>query len=118
VDIGLSRNILDKNLKADRGRLLENIVYLELLRRNKTVQIGKNDNKEVDFVTTSHNGTIRYYQVAETILGQETRERELSSLRNIRDHNQKVVLTLDVGKESYDGIRQLYIIDWLLRDAE
>lgn len=114
VDIGLSRNILDKNLKADRGRLLENIVYLELLRRNKTVQVGKNDNKEVDFVTTSHNGTIRYYQVAETMLGQETRERELSSLQNTRDHNQKVVLTLDIGQESYDGIRQLNIIDWLL----
>lgn len=118
VDIGLSRNILDKNLKADRGRLLENIVYLELLRRNKTVQVGKNNDREVDFVTTSHNGTIRYYQVAETILGQETRERELSSLRNIRDHNQKVVLTLDISEESYDGIRQLYLLDWLLRDAE
>lgn len=114
VDIGLSRNILDKNLKADRGRLLENIVYLELLRRNKTVRVGKNDNKEVDFVATSHNGTIRYYQVAETMLGQETRERELSSLQNTRDHNQKVVLTLDIGQESYDGIRQLNIIDWLL----
>jgi len=118
VDIGLSRNILDKNLKADRGRLLENVVYLELLRRNKTVQVGKNDNREVDFVATSHNGTILYYQVAETILGQETRERELSSLRNIRDHNQKVVLTLDIGNESYDGIRQLYLIDWLLGDME
>lgn len=118
VDIGLSRNILDKNLKADRGRLLENIVYLELLRRNKTVEVGKNNDREVDFVTTSHNGTIRYYQVAETILGQETRERELSSLRNIRDHNQKVVLTLDISEESYDGIRQLYLLDWLLRDAE
>lgn len=118
VDIGLSRNILDKNLKADRGRLLENIVYLELLRRNKTVEVGKNNDREIDFVTTSHNGTIHYYQVAETILGQETRERELSSLRSIRDHNQKVVLTLDIGEESYDGIRQLYLLDWLLRNAE
>lgn len=116
VDIGLSRNILDKNLKADRGRLLENIVYLELLRRSKTVQIGKNDNKEVDFVATSRNGIVRYYQVAETTLGQETRERELSSLQNIRDHNQKIILTLDIGKESYDGIRQLNVIDWLLGD--
>lgn len=118
VDIGLSRNILDKNLKADRGRLLENIVYLELLRRNKTVQVGKNDNREVDFVATSHDGTTRYYQVTETMLGDETRERELSSLRNIRDHNQKVVLTLDIGEDSYDGIRQLYLIDWLLEDWE
>lgn len=118
VDIGLSRNILDKNLKADRGRLLENIVYLELLRRNKTVEVGKNNDREIDFVTTSHNGTIHYYQVAETILGQETRERELSSLRSIRDHNQKVVLTLDIGEESYDGIRQLYLLDWLLRNTE
>lgn len=118
VDIGLSRNILDKNLKADRGRLLENIVYLELLRRNKTVEVGKNNDREIDFVTTSHNGTIHYYQVAETILGQEARERELSSLRSIRDHNQKVVLTLDIGEESYDGIRQLYLLDWLLRNTE
>lgn len=118
VDIGLSRNILDKNLKADRGRLLENIVYLELLRRNKTVQVGKNGSKEVDFVATSHNGAICYYQVAETMLGQETRERELSALQNITDHNQKIVLTLDIGSESYDGIRQLYLIDWLLGDME
>lgn len=118
VDIGLSRNILDKNLKADRGRLLENIVYLELLRRNKTVQVGKNDSKEVDFVATSHNGEICYYQVTETMLGQETRERELSALQNITDHNQKIVLTLDIGSESYDGIRQLYLIDWLLGDVE
>ena len=116
VDIGLSRNILDKNLKADRGRLLENIVFLELLRRNKTVQVGKNDTKEVDFVTTSNDGTVRYYQVAETMLGKETRERELSSLQNIKDHNQKIVLTLDIGEESYNGIRQQYLIDWLLKD--
>jgi predicted AAA+ superfamily ATPase len=114
----LSRNISDKNLKADRGRLLENVVYLELLRRNKTVQVGKNDNKEVDFVTTSHNGTVSYYQVAETMLGADTRERELSALQNIRDHNQKVVLTLDLGNESYDGIRQQYLPDWLLQDTE
>ena len=118
VDIGLSRNILDKNLKADRGRLLENVVYLELLRRNKTIQVGKNDSKEVDFVATSHNGTVSYYQVSETMLGADTRERELSALQNIRDHNQKVVLTLDLGNESYDGIRQQYLPDWLLQDTE
>ncbi|MGK2896245.1 MAG: ATP-binding protein, partial [Candidatus Saccharimonadales bacterium] len=106
VDIGLSRNILDKNFTADRGRMLENIVYLELLRRNKTVQIGKNNQKEVDFVTTSHEGTIQYYQVAQTVLGEETLERELSALRTIKDHNQKILLTLDTGREDYGGIQQ------------
>ena len=50
------------------------------------------------------------------MLGKETRERELSSLQNIKDHNQKIVLTLDIGEESYNGIRQQYRIDWLLKD--
>ncbi len=112
VDIGLSRNILDKNLTADRGHLLENIVYLELLRRNKTVQIGKNNTKEVDFVATAHDGTIHYYQVAETMLGVETRERELSAFPT--NHHQKIVLTLDAGQANYNGIEQLSLIDWLL----
>lgn len=112
VDIGLSRNILDKNLAADRGHLLENIVYLELLRRNKTVQIGKNNTKEVDFVATAHDGTIRYYQVVETMLGTETRERELAAFP--ANHYQKIILTLDTGQTNYNGIRQLNLIDWLL----
>ena len=108
----MSRNILDKNLTAGRGHLLENIVYLELLRRNKTVQIGKNNTKEVDFVATAHDGTIRYYQVAETMLGAETRARELAAFPT--DHHQKIVLTLDAGQASYNGIEQLSLIDWLL----
>jgi predicted AAA+ superfamily ATPase len=114
VDVGLARNILDKNLRADRGHILENIVYLELLRRNKVVYIGKNDTKEVDFVTTNSNGNINYYQVAETLLGAETLSRELTPLNNIRDHNQKFIVTMDLGTESYDGIRQVNIVDWLL----
>jgi len=115
VDVGLSRNILDKNLTADRGHLLENIVYLELLRRNKTVQIGKNNTKEVDFVATAHDGTICYYQVAETTLGEETRERELAAFPT--NHHQKIVLTLDAGQANYNGIRQQNLIEWLLDSA-
>jgi predicted AAA+ superfamily ATPase len=117
VDVGLARNILDKNLKADRGHILENIVYLELLRRNKVVYIGKNDTKEVDFVTTSSNGTVRYYQICETLLGQETRERELAPLESIRDHNQKYILTMDFGEDNYNGIRQMNIVEWLATSA-
>jgi predicted AAA+ superfamily ATPase len=113
VDIGLAKHILGKNSSADRGHLLENVVFLELLRRNVGVWIGKASSTEVDFVVRTRTGSTEYYQVSETMAHQATRERELGALKSIRDNNRKFVLTMDSGECSYDGIQQLNIVDWL-----
>ena len=99
----------------DLGHLLENVVYLELLRRKNRVNIGKLAEKEVDFVATSMNG-IAYYQVAASVLDEKTLERELAPLQEIKDHYPKTLLTLDdIGNgANYEGIRQKNVIDWLL----
>ena len=98
----------------DFGHILENIVYLELLRRGYEVYIGKVDNKEVDFVAIK-DGYTEYYQVADTVMGVDTLDRELKSLNGIRDHNPKYLLTMDnVPNVSHNGIKQLYVLDWLL----
>ena len=115
VDTGL-RNLLVKKADTDIGHLLENIVYLELLRRCETVCVGKNDNSEVDFVTFNGEQTA-YYQVAATTLAPETLKRELSAFKNIADNHPKYLLTLDevFAEADYDGIKKLNVIDWLLQ---
>jgi predicted AAA+ superfamily ATPase len=113
VDIGLRYYLLG-NKKADRGHILENIVYLELLRRGYEVYIGKVADKEVDFVVESADG-IEYYQVADTVADTKTLERELMPLNAIKDHNPKFLLTRDFEpKTSHNGIKQINIFDWLL----
>ena len=114
VDIGLRQMILGRTMSGDRGHILENIIFLELLRRNRHVWIGKNNDTEIDFVVQTNSGDTEYYQVAETMLGQETREREIRPLKNIKDHFPKLILTMDAGEYSDSGIRQLNAIDWLL----
>lgn len=91
-------------------------VYLELIRRGNRVYVGKVDDREVDFVVQTVDGFTEYYQIAETMLGKETREREISSLDKINDHNQKYIITNDPGEVSYAGIRQVNAIDWLLKN--
>ncbi len=113
VDTGLRNNLLGKEA-GDSGHLLENIVYLELIRRGNRVFVGKVDDKEVDFVVQTLDGYTEYYQVAETMLGKDTRERELTSLSKISDHNIKYIITNDPGDASHQGIRQVNVIDWLL----
>lgn len=113
VDTGLRNNLLGKD-SADKGHLLENIVFLELLRRGNRVFVGKIDDKEVDFVVQTLDGYTEYYQVAETMAGKETRKRELASLNKITNHNPKYIITNDLGSTSHEGIRQVNIIDWLL----
>lgn len=112
-DLGM-RNYLLGYKNADRGHILENIVYLELRRRGYKVFIGKVDNIEIDFV--AFKGTqITYFQVAESIKDTETFEREMKPLKNVRDFNQRFVITTDYDvNESYDGIRHLNILDFLL----
>ncbi len=114
VDIGLRQMMLGRTLSGDRGHILENIVYLELLRRNRHVWIGKNNEAEIDFVVQTHHGDTEYYQVAETLVGEETRTREMKPLKNIPNHFPKFILSMDAGEYTDEGIRQLNVIDWLL----
>lgn len=113
VDIGL-RFMLIGSRQADAGHILENVVFLELLRRGYDVYTGKIDEYEVDFVAVNSRGT-SYFQVALTVRDEKTLERELRPLKAIRDHYPKYVLTLDDDPESqYDGIRRINARDWLL----
>lgn len=113
VDIGMRRMLLGSRA-FDVGRILENIVYLELLRRQKRVYIGKNDNLEVDFVTSDENGLV-YYQVAATVRDKATLERELKSLQTINDQYPKFILTLDEDPVAdYDGIKRINALEWLM----
>ena len=100
--------------KADEGHILENIVYLELLRRGYEVHIGKIDNNEVDFIAINEKGE-EYYQVAYTVRDEQTLARELLSLESIKDHNPKYLLTMDYTPyTSHNGIKQINVLDWLL----
>jgi len=115
VDVGLRQVLLARDQQFDSGRALENVVYLELLRRGYQVWAGKTKSgREVDFVVKSRDGVLTYYQVTETMRGEDTRERELAALRNIDDNNRKVVLTLDLETNNYDGIEQVNVIEWLV----
>lgn len=115
VDTGL-RNMLSAGSSSDLGHLLENIVYLELLRRGYKVNIGKLAEKEVDFVACNTDG-MEYYQVSASVLDDGTLLRELEPLRKIPDNHPKYLLTLDdiIPNTNYDGIRQVNLLDWLLR---
>lgn len=113
VDIGL-RYMLLGTRSTDVGHILENVIYLELLRRGYEVYVGKIDDKQVDFVAINHKG-IMYFQVAATVRDEKTLKRELKPLQSINDHYPKYILTLDEDPEAdYDGIRKINALDWLL----
>ena len=98
----------------DLGHILENIVYLELVRRGYKVYIGKSGDKEIDFIAENSKGVI-YYQVAYTVRDKKTLERELSALESISDHYPKFILTMDMDPEvDYNGIKRMNVLDWLL----
>jgi len=111
VDLGL-RYLLLGDKKTDSGKMLENVVYLELLRRGYNVHIGKVGSKEVDFVAEGANGT-EYYQVSETIRSKDTFAREVASLDAIGDHNPKFILTRDYETASHNGIKIQNVLKWL-----
>lgn len=114
ADIGLRYFILGTK-QADMGHILENIVYLELIRRGYEVHVGKVGDGEVDFIAIGAEGE-EYYQVSQTVLEEQTLKRELSSLDAIKDHNPKYLLTMDyTPMTSYNGIKQINVLDWLLR---
>ena len=114
VDVAL-RNTLVKGSASDIGHILENIVYLELLRRADRVYVGELEDGEVDFVTVSPDNTV-YYQVAATTLDEEVLKRELAPLQKISDNYPKLLLTLDevFATADYDGIQKRNVLDWLL----
>lgn len=117
VDLGLRNHILPRK-QYDLGFSVENIVYFELLRRGYKVNIGKYGDTEVDFVAQKQ-GVLTYFQVTADMTAQETFEREMRPLRNIRDNYRKIVLTLDhftVG--DYEGIQVVNVVDWLLGSNE
>ena len=114
VDTGLRSYLLGKKADSDMGHILENIVYLELLRRGYKVYVGKVDDLEVDFVAENREG-LKYFQVALSVRDDKVLERELKSLQKTGDHYPKYLLTLDMDLESdYDGITKINVVDWLL----
>lgn len=115
ADTGI-RNIILGYRNIDEGHLLENVVYLELLRRGYKVNIGKTQNYEVDFVAENIE-TIKYYQVSRSIVNEEVRDREIRSLESISDNYEKIILTMDktINKD-FNGIKIINIIDFLLEE--
>ena len=113
VDLGLRRILLGRQDGGDRGHLLENIVYLELLRRGGEIYIGKTGNKEVDFVVKSPDGDISYYQVAHTAMANETLKRELAPLQQIDDNYPKYLITMDPFSFDNAGIKHIYALNFL-----
>lgn len=118
VDLGL-RNITTSNkYDTDLGHKLENVVYFELLRRGGKVFVGKNNDKEIDFVVDKPNNKREYYQVAFTVNDEKTYKREISAFSYINDNYPKYLLTLDFDNTNIEGIQKLNVIDWLLTDEE
>ena len=114
-DTGI-RNIILGFRNIDEGHLLENVVYLELLRRGYRVNIGKSGDFEVDFVAENPHD-IKYYQVSKTLSTEDVLNRELRSLNSIDDNYEKIILTMDRSiNKDYNGIKVINLIDWLLED--
>ena len=96
------------------GHILENIVYLELLRRGYKVYVGKVDDLKIDFVAENREG-LKYFQVALTVRDDKVLARELKSLQKTSDHYPKYLITYDMDMEAdFNGIRKINIVDWLL----
>ena len=116
ADLGL-RQIILGNRNIDMGHILENIIYLELLRRKGNVYIGQFDKNEIDFVVINSN-EIEYYQVALTVLDENTLKRELDAFKNIKDNYPKYLITLDdvMVNTDYDGIKVVNALEWLLEE--
>ncbi len=114
VDTGLLNILVGKERKADRGHLLENIVYLELLRRNKKIWTGTARNHKIDFVCKNNTGDLEYYQVAWHLSSESTAEREFGALEKINDNYPKYLLTTDSFTQSRRGIHHINVFQWLL----
>ncbi len=118
VDLGFRNAILGKELASDTGHLLENIIFLELKRRNNQVWIGKTNNLEVDFVVRNNEGYTQYIQVAQTVQNATTLERELAPFESIADHHEKLLITMDYETGTYNGIKKINALDWLIKSEK
>jgi hypothetical protein len=114
VDPGLLNILVGKERMTDRGHILENVVYLELIRRGNKVWTGTARNTEIDFVCKTPTGGIEYFQIAWQIASESTIEREFSALEKIKDNYPKYVLTTDSFTQNRSGIMHLNVFDWLL----
>ncbi len=114
-DLGLRKYLLGEI--KDLGSILENVIFLELKRRNYEIFIGKNGNNEVDFVVKNNDG-LKYIQVALSVRDKDTLKRELNSLETINDNYPKYIITLDYDTANYNGIKQINAIDFLLGRVE
>jgi predicted AAA+ superfamily ATPase len=118
VDPGFRNALLGKELSSDSGHLLENVVFLELLRRRNQVWVGKIANNEVDFVARDSSGRTKYIQVSQSVKNPETLARELAPFDKIPDHNEKILITADYENGSRNGIEQINAVDWLLGQTD
>ena len=118
VDAGLLNILVGKERITERGHILENIVYLELLRRGNKVWTGTARNTEVDFVCKNPSGEIDYYQVAWQMTNENTVEREFGALEKINDNYPKYLLTTDSFTQNRSGIRHMNVFNWLLETNE
>ena len=114
VDVGLLNILVGKERISDRGHILENIIYLELLRRGNKIWTGTSRNSEVDFVCKNQMGEIEYYQVAWQMTSESTIEREFVALEKINDNYPKFLLTTDSFTQNRSGIIHLNVFNWLL----
>ena len=118
VDVGLLNVLVGKERTTERGHILENIVFLELLRRGNKIWTGSARNSEVDFVCKTPTGDMEYYQVAWQMTDEKTIEREFSVLEKIKDNYPKYILTTDGFTQDRNGIRHLNVFHWLLDNKE
>lgn len=117
VDLGLKKHFLEDKNTIDLGHSLENIVFLELLRRGYQVNIGKADNAEIDFVVKKNNGEQEYIQVAWSVKDISTFEREIRPFQLMKDYFQRTLITTDVEPVTiFKGIKKINAIDWLLKE--
>lgn len=113
VDIGLRHALLGQS-NIDVGHMLENIVYLELIRRGYDVYVGKYNDLEIDFVAKDDKN-ISYFQVAATVRDENVLKRDLTPLRSIKDQYPKYLLTLDNDPDTdFNGIQKLNVLEWLI----
>lgn len=118
VDMGLLNILTGKERTTDRGHILENVVYLELLRRGNKIWTGTSRNSQVDFVCKTRTGDIEYYQVAWQMTSEKTIEREFGALEKINDNYPKYLLTTDGFTQNRSGVRHLNVFNWLLETEE
>jgi predicted AAA+ superfamily ATPase len=117
ADLGLRNIVLGQSAGYNIGHALENVVFLELLRRGNQVHIGKANHLEIDFVAQTSQGTTEYIQVAWTAKEESTFQREMRPFEQIKDFNKRILLTTDVEPlTTYKGIQKMNVIDWLFND--